>query len=71
LLVASFDGYLFVYSLPSPIESGECMFIKQFRIGPARVSPHEGEQDDLEGKPISIANRSSQRSGRTSVIYCE
>jgi len=63
------DGYLFCYSLPptaSQSGGGECLLMRQYRIGPSQNE--EQNQEELEGMPITIG-RTPQRSNRNSV--CE
>jgi hypothetical protein len=63
------DGYLFCYSLPSTASQsggGECLLMRQYRIGPPQND--EQNQEELEGMPITIG-RTPQRNSRNSV--CE
>ncbi|CAK5090878.1 unnamed protein product [Meloidogyne enterolobii] len=45
LIVASMEGYLFWYSLPTSSDVSECKLLRQYKIGPKKSSKDGGERE--------------------------
>nr|CAD2161206.1 unnamed protein product [Meloidogyne enterolobii] len=56
LIVASMEGYLFWYSLPTSSDVSECKLLRQYKIGPKKSSKDGGERE-IGGIQISTPQK--------------
>uniref|UniRef100_A0A915NIP2 WD repeat domain phosphoinositide-interacting protein 2 n=1 Tax=Meloidogyne floridensis TaxID=298350 RepID=A0A915NIP2_9BILA len=57
LIVASMEGYLFWYSLPTSSDVSECKLLRQYKIGPKKSSKKDGDEGEIGGIQISTPQK--------------
>lgn len=57
LIIASMEGYLFWYSLPTSGDVSECKLLRQYKIGPKKSTKKDGDEGELGGIQISSSQK--------------